>query len=463
MLTIEAATQLSSGEVLSAVARLADEGRQRTADLIALLCAVDERELYAGEGYPSIFRFCIGRLRLSEEEAFYRIAAARVAGRFPAVLEWLRAGRVTLTAVALLRKHLPAENHACLLEAAEGRNKREVQALVAALAPQPDVAPSIRRLPAPRAAALGRPAGDRPVTTALDLAGDRPGAPATRAPVLVEGVAVPPPHAAADAPLLAGSDAAIPAPPIRCVPVTPPRPAEIRPLAPTRYSLRLTISEETHAKLRLAHDLLGHTVAADDSAAVIDRALTLLVAQLQRAKFAARQALTEPKPQRERGLRPGARGPRPTTAVAPASESPVVARASETGTVAVASEAASPSARGGAVTGGRSAPPSTGRDLARRSRHPPAAVRREVWLRDGGRCRYVAPDGQRCGETRGLEFHHKVPFADGGGSTASNLEVRCTSHNAWDARRWFGDEVTTYRGGSNPGGGPMRTTRAGPS
>ena len=31
------------------------------------------------------------------------------------------------------------------------------------------------------------------------------------------------------------------------------------------------------------------------------------------------------------------------------------------------------------------------------SRHIPAAIRREVWARDGGRCTYVSPQGRQCG------------------------------------------------------------------
>ena len=60
----------------------------------------------------------------------------------------------------------------------------------------------------------------------------------------------------------------------------------------------------------------------------------------------------------------------------------------------------------------------TDRPRARRganpaSRYIPAAVKREVWGRDGGRCAFAGTAG-RCGETRFLEFHHVIPFADGG-------------------------------------------------
>ena len=87
----------------------------------------------------------------------------------------------------------------------------------------------------------------------------------------------------------------------------------------------------------------------------------------------------------------------------------------------------------------------------RRSRHIPAAVRRAVWRRDEGRCAFVGRDG-RCGAAGGLEFHHKVPFAEGGEATEANTELRCRTHNQWEASRWFGEEVTHYRGGREANG-----------
>jgi hypothetical protein len=154
VITISTATELSDEDLVSAVTRVVAEGRSRTADLIALLVALETRTIHVEAGYASLFRFCVGRLRLSEEEAFYRIAASRVAARFPVVLERLREGRLTLTAVALLRKHLTDKNHLQLLDAAEGRSKREVQVLIASLAPRPDIPVSIRRLPPARARPL---------------------------------------------------------------------------------------------------------------------------------------------------------------------------------------------------------------------------------------------------------------------------------------------------------------------
>jgi 5-methylcytosine-specific restriction endonuclease McrA len=71
------------------------------------------------------------------------------------------------------------------------------------------------------------------------------------------------------------------------------------------------------------------------------------------------------------------------------------------------------------------------------SRHIPAAVKREVWARDDGRCAFVG-NGGRCTETEFLEFHYTVPFADGGEASAANIQLRCRAHNAHEAWKQSG-------------------------
>ena len=72
-----------------------------------------------------------------------------------------------------------------------------------------------------------------------------------------------------------------------------------------------------------------------------------------------------------------------------------------------------------------------------RGRHIPAAVRREVWRRDAGRCVFQGADGC-CGETAFLEYHHVIPFAAGGSTEVANLQLRCRAHNAYEAITHFG-------------------------
>ena len=63
-------------------------------------------------------------------------------------------------------------------------------------------------------------------------------------------------------------------------------------------------------------------------------------------------------------------------------------------------------------------------------RHIPAAVRRHIWLRDGGRCCYRDPlTGRRCTSSHLLQIDHLLPVAEGGGPEPSNLALRCFAHH----------------------------------
>jgi hypothetical protein len=57
--------------------------------------------------------------------------------------------------------------------------------------------------------------------------------------------------------------------------------------------VQFTVNAETHRKLRRAQDLLRHVIPNGDPAQIFDRALTLLVAELEKKKLAA---ATRPRP-----------------------------------------------------------------------------------------------------------------------------------------------------------------------
>ncbi len=330
---------LSDLELLTATALAAQTERDATARIVMLLAEVDSRRLYLGEGYSSLFAFCTRRLRMSEHAAYARIAAARVSRRIPGILDRLADGRLSLTTVGLLAPHLDDDNCEWLLEAAAHQSKREVERLVAALHRQPAIPAMVRALPRPAQAVesgASQSVADEVARTPAAVAGPGP----AHMPTLFHPVAAPRRTAAIAAPL-----------------------------GPREYLLRVTIGEETQRKLERARGLLRHQVPDGDLAAIIDRALTLLVAKAERTKFAATSA--------------------PQTA--PATALP-----------------------------------------AKRTRRIPAAIRRAVWARDQGRCTFTSRDG-RCGETGFLEFHHVIPYGRGGPSTVENLELRCQPHNAYEA------------------------------
>jgi hypothetical protein len=347
-MTLAIPTSLADVALEAEVRRLARCEREVTAELIAHLAEFDARRLYLGAGFSSLFAYCTRSLGLSEHETYNRIEAARAARRFPVILHRLAAAEVNLTTVRLLAPHLTPDNHERLLASAAGKSTREVEELVACVAPRPAVPDSVRKVPTPRV----------PTPTAV------PSGPTTNPTPAAIGTA--------SAPAAAEPSPALPlSPSIPSVPLAPRR-RVVTPLAPALYEIRFTAGAGTCEKLQLAKHLLRHAVPDGDTAQIIDRALSALLGELARRKFAA---TNEPR-------------------------------------------AAGRSAAG--------------------SRHVPAEVKRRVWLRDSGRCVFVAASGRRCDERGFLEFHHEVPFAAGGATTVDNVQIRCRSHNAYESDLYFG-------------------------
>lgn len=241
---------LTDEQLIADLVSVAAKEREATAHLIALLAEMDCRKLYLAQGYSSLFVYCVRCLKLSEHAAYGRIEAARASRRFPLILELLADGSVTLTTVCLLSSHLTESNHLDVLEAARNRTKREVEQQLAALSPRPAVASMIRKLPAADTAAV---VVERPVEQRDKLLSLPPIATPAASPVSTQ------PRN---------------------------RPPVVAPLASERYKVQLTISKDTHDKLRRAQDLLRHVLPNGDPAAIFDRALTLLLHELERKKLA---------------------------------------------------------------------------------------------------------------------------------------------------------------------------------
>ena len=135
---LDTAAALSDGDLLARLTALAGREREASAELVAHLAALDTRPgAYAAQGYGSLFSYCTGALRLSEDAACNRIEAARACRSFPLLLDLLASGALSLTTVRILRRHLTPENHEAVLAGAKGRSRHEIDALVAELAPRP--------------------------------------------------------------------------------------------------------------------------------------------------------------------------------------------------------------------------------------------------------------------------------------------------------------------------------------
>jgi hypothetical protein len=248
-MTTNQIVHLSDDALIDAIARAAATEREATACLLRLIMEVDRRRLYLGRGFPSMFAYCTRALRFSEQAAYSRITAARAARRFPRLLDELAAGELTLSSVGLLAPHLTDENVEMLMEGARGRSTREVERMIAGLHAQPDIPATVRALPEPKAEAPVPAAGAR-MSTGSDGTGD------TFA-------------------LARGHE---------------PRPAPgplVAPIAPARYLLKVTVSAQTHDTLQRLRALMRHSVPDGDPATIVERALRLLLHQVERQKVAA--------------------------------------------------------------------------------------------------------------------------------------------------------------------------------
>ena len=256
MNVLAAAAQLSDDALLAKVKTLTDRSRQMTVDLLVHLGEIGFRKLYRGQGCGSLFRYCTDVLRLSESAANNRIKAARASRKFPVVLGMLERGAVNLITIRLLAPHLTPENHEAVLAEATGMRRRQVDKLVARLAPKPDVPSSFRKLPTP----TPNPATSAPTQTVL-----------------------PAPLTSSDSnPPLATS------PPVHLPPTAAPaRPSVIEPLSPKRYRVQFTVGEEAEDQLRRLQDLLRAEIPDGDPGVIFAKALPLLLREVEKRKFGA--------------------------------------------------------------------------------------------------------------------------------------------------------------------------------
>ena len=170
---------------------------------------------------------------------------------------------------------------------------------------------------------------------------------------------------------------------------------QLAPLSEGRYRLELTASAALRDKLLRARDLMRHQNPTGDLGVLVERAVGLLVAELERKRLG-------------RTARP---------------------------------RAASAASHANAVGHG---PP------ARRAKRPnpdyvPVAVRRAVFERDGERCAFVDAAGRRCEERGWLQLDHALPRGRGGASDADNVRLLCRTHNLLAADRVFGREHVERR------------------
>ena len=389
---------------------------------------IHKRRLYLRRGFSSLFDYAVRELGYSDAAAWRRIKAMRLCAEIDGVRERLQDGTMTLNAAAQLQN-------------AFDRQERKKER-----------------------AARSNPGGDGFGVAAQPQDGSAPARPAERKPApvldpearreLVEQAAGKSSRQVMQ--LLAEVDPELAAPADR-----------VRPLGAGRWELKAVIDDECRRGLERLKGLLSH----------VDPHMTLgqLMGRL------VREGLDRHDPARPpRGRRTGSRsaGAEQTSAAktqaasARGAASAAKQEASSDGAAPSAAkvsaqagdEAASPLAdrgpdrpdtsaakpagditsapktktrrlgRPAAACAKPAAPPLTQTSAAKAGgatgRAIPAAVKREVWRRDRGRCSYVdRTSGRRCGSQHLLQIDHVVPYARGGRAEPDNLRLLCAAHH----------------------------------
>jgi 5-methylcytosine-specific restriction endonuclease McrA len=249
-------THLSDAVLLRDLNALVAQERSAMAAVLAHIAEVDARRLYLPAGYPSMYEYCVGKLHLSEQAAKKRIRAGRAARRFPAIFVALAEGRMRLSAVVLLAPHLTPENAGELLAAVQHRTRSEIELLLAQRFPRPEMLTLVEDIPASTSRShellsQGTVEADAPT---------RPVSPGTPNAFVFTGQLAPA--------------------------QVEPR-SHVKPDAPQRFGLHVTIDQSTYDLLRYPQALLSHDIPSGDVPQVLNRALEFLVRHLEKQKFGA--------------------------------------------------------------------------------------------------------------------------------------------------------------------------------
>src|ERR1043165_1160391 len=253
-------SHVSNDALLRDLATTVKQDRATPATMLAQIAAVDERKLFAGAGYESMYLYCVRELHMSEDTAFRRIRVARTAREFPAIFNLLADGRLNLTSVLLLTPHLTAETAGELLAAATHKTQPEVELLLAERFPRPDL-PTLVQVLAPAGTSNGLAArADAPMMEPHLLACMEPLAPEPVVPS-------------------SGSSSGQTMGPL-------PTYAKLTPLSADRVAVQFTMRRTAYEQLCYAQALLGHALPSADVGEVFEGGLDPLVDELERHKFA---------------------------------------------------------------------------------------------------------------------------------------------------------------------------------
>jgi len=397
---------LADDELLAGLSSVVGRRNQITAEFLAYLAELDERQLFLDLGFASLFEYCVEKLGLCESTSGRHIAAARVCRNYPEVFALVASGELHASALSLLRKHLTAENAAELFELCAHRSARKVEELLAARFPRPDVRDLVRRLT--RFAIPGGVPAQAGLTLDVERASEKCASETMPMEVPPREPTAPQQTAFVESrPRGSTTTLGTAAPAAKS--------DRLEPLSADRYGVHFTADGEFRELLERVRGLAGHRLPSGKLMTLLKRGLEAYERELTRERFAVGR-----KPRRSRGV------------VAPAPSAPSEAELSAPDLPKP--ELSAPDPPNFDTQSAPSSNPSP-------NRRCPAAVGRAVFLRDGQQCSYVSPDGRRCSARRCLELDHVVPWAVGGESTIENLRLRCRAHNQRYARQYYGNSL----------------------
>ncbi|MES1175944.1 MAG: hypothetical protein ABUL62_16605 [Myxococcales bacterium] len=250
---------LADDELLAGLSNVVAKRNQVTAEFLAYLAELDERQLFLDLGYPSLFEYCVEALGLCESTAGRHIAAARVCRDHAHAFELVARGDLHASALSLMKKHITAENAAELFEVCTRKSARQVEELLAARFPRLDVRDLIRRLPVP----AGR-------TLDVGSAAEANGIAKTAAPEVGEGSGN---QSRTQKPASSGRSEASKA-------------LRLEPLSTERYGVHFTADREFRDLLQRVRGLAGHRLPNGDLLTLLKRGLEVYERELEKERFA---------------------------------------------------------------------------------------------------------------------------------------------------------------------------------
>lgn len=419
-----AVCRLADNQLLHRLGVIHAQGQVNTAEELVHIIEVQRRGLHRTAACSSIYVYCIRHLQMSKSEAFWRIRAARVGRRFPFVLEAIAAGRLSLTAIAMLAPHIKSANARELTEAASHRSIKDLKLLLAERFPRAD-RPTVMR-----AIILAVASNSLPLAASLSIAG---------ADTTLDGMQNMNLNSECKGPVTEVFSKTL-------VPSDSSQNAdEMGPLLSHDAVADMPTDSVASAATHIASQIVA-TLSSTDAPVVPPQVVLLAVSQVLEQAVSASGSQSELDAMARADLSPLARDRWCWQFTVDQESQDLLEQAmcfsTAVGTAAAAQEAlknalrcyvaecrklkfaqvANPRSRTGNAHG----------------RHIPAHIQRAVSERDNYQCTFRSADGTRCDEKRALEFDHVRPVAAGGATTLENLRLLCRPHNELEAERAFG-------------------------